>query len=68
MISGHGIRGSGRIITDKIMSENENIKLIKVTLSIDQAEWDECKTNLEREDLMYFHWVNWSKNFINVEL
>jgi len=51
---------------------------IKVTLSIgfagathedvieiDDDEWNYCKTEKERNDLMYDYWKDWSGNYID---
>lgn len=34
-------------------------------LDIDEDEWDNCKTDESREDLMHEHWKNWIWNYID---
>ena len=37
----------------------------KDVLDIDEAEWDACETDEDREELMNEYWKDWSNNYID---
>ena len=34
-------------------------------IDIDEAEWNECETDEQREDLINDYWRDWSNNYID---